>query len=117
MVNEKLQRIGKKLNVLNKDIKSISKKGIARNILYWIIGVLVAILSFILGFFVGKTKCPSLYSAGYPFAMALAIPSVLNNKKKSNKIVALLISAMIFLVALKSVPAFGEAILYNVYKR
>lgn len=117
MLNKKLKEIGQKLGVSEKDIRDMGKKGIARNILYWIIGIVVAILSFMVGFFVGKGTCPVESSGGYPFAAGIVIPSMLSNKKKSTKIAVLLMSAIAFLVALKAAPVFGQAIKYNVYKR
>jgi len=122
MMNQKLREIGQKLGVSEKDIRGMGKKGIARNILYWIIGIIigiiVAILSFVVGFFVGKGTCPSVDSGGgYPFAAGVVIPGMLSGKKKSTKITVLLISAIAFLVALKADPVFGQGIMYNVYKR
>jgi len=117
MMNQKLKEIGQKLGVSEKDIRGMGKKGIARNILYWIIGIIVAILSFVAGFFVGKGTCPVEGGGGYPFAAGVVIPGMLSGKKKSIKIAVLLISAIAFLVALKAAPVFGQAIKYNVYKR
>jgi len=116
-MNQKLKEIGEKLGISEQDIGRLGKKGIVRNILYWIIGIIIAILSFIAGFFVGRGTCPSAGSGGYPFATGMVIPSMLSGKKKNTKIAVLLISAIAFLVALKVPPIFGQAIKYNVYKR
>lgn len=117
MDNQKLKEIGKKLDISEQDIRGLRKKGIARYILYWIIGIIVAILSFLVGFFIGRGTCPSVSGGGYPFAAGIVIPSMISSKKKSTKIAVLLISAVAFLVALKGMPVFGQAIKYNVYRR
>lgn len=116
-MNQKLKEIGQKLGVSEEDIKGFRKRGIARNILYWIIGIIVAILSFVVGFLVGKGTCRVESGGGYPFAAGIVIPGMLSSKKKSTKIAALLISVIAFLVALKAAPVFGQSIKYNVYKR
>ena len=115
MTEEKLKEIGQKLGVTEKDIRKLRRKGISRNLLYWIIGILVAILSFLAGFFIGRGTCPPAGGGGYPFAAAV-IPGIASGKKKS-RVAILLISAIAFLLALKGTPVFGQAIKYNVYKR
>lgn len=119
--------IGRMLNVTEKDIRGMGRKGIARNVINWIIAAIIAILAFVLGFFAGRGGCPAdvvttttttttTTLAGYPFAAALAVPFLLPVKKRG-RFVALLISAIVFLVALKSTPVFGQAVLYNVFSK
>jgi hypothetical protein len=119
MVNKKLRSVGEKLNVSEKDIKNIKKAGFLNKIWYWIIAVLIAIITFIIGFFVGKANCPASTGGlppGYPYASAIIALPALYSKKKSSKIFLLLVSTLAFLIALKT-PVFGQAILYNVYKK
>ncbi len=115
MVNQKLQEIGQKLDVSEKDIKDLGKTDFKSRILYWIITAAIAILSFILGFFAGKGSCPPA-GGGYPFSMGL-VPVAFSGKGKNFKISVLLVSVIAFLVALNAVPVFGQAIDYNVYGR
>jgi uncharacterized membrane protein len=120
MDNQALQKIGKELNISDKDIKDIRKAGFTSKILYWIITAIIAIISFIIGFLVGRgTLIPSGGgpSGGYPFAGGLVIPSALSGKKRSSKIAILLTSATAFLIAIKVYPVFGQATLYNVYRK
>jgi hypothetical protein len=141
MVNKKLQEIGKKLDITDKDIRNIGKVGFTTKIVYWIVTAIIAVISYIIGFFVGKGTCPSTgvvttttsiatttttiatttstttTTIGYPYAAGLMIPSILAVKKRSSKIAILLVSAVAFLIAIKIYPIFGQAIMYNVYKR
>jgi hypothetical protein len=116
MVN-KIVKISKELGVNEKDIIQIKKKnGFVNKLIYWIISAIIAIISFILGYFVGKSSCLNHISAGYPFASGLVISSALKEKGKP-KIMLLLLSTLAFLFAIKAHPVFGQAIKYNVYVR
>ncbi|MEM5855116.1 MAG: hypothetical protein QW472_02225 [Candidatus Aenigmatarchaeota archaeon] len=117
IAQQKLQEIGQKLNITDEDIKNIKKAGLTNKILYWITTAIIAIISFIIGFFAGKVTCPSTGGGGYPYAAGLVIPNTLISKKRNSKIAILLLSVIVFLVAIKLSPAFGQAIKYNVYKR
>jgi hypothetical protein len=120
MVNQKLQEIGQQLDVTEGDLEDIKKAGSTGRIIYWVITAIIALISLILGFFVGRGACPSTGDGsygGYPFAMGLVIPAAVAGKSKSSKIAVLLISTITFLIAIKSYPVFGEAIKYNVYNR
>ncbi len=116
MVNEKLGLIGDELNISKADIQRIQKANTKNNFLYWVLSAIIALLSLILGFFVGKGTCSSAGGGGYPFSMGL-VPVALTGKEKNSKVVVLLVSVIAFLVALNAVPVFGQAIEYNVYKR
>jgi len=141
VVNQKLREIGQKLNITDKDIRNIGRTGFTTKILYWIMTTIIALVSYIVGFFVGKGTCPSggvtttipttttsivtttttiattTTTVGYPYAASLLIPSILTVKKRSSKIAILFLSTIAFLITIKACPVFGQAIMYNVYKR
>ncbi len=112
--DKRLQEIGGKLDVTPEDISGMKRFGLKNRLIYWIITAAITILSFILGFFLGKGSCPPA-GGGYPFSMALT-PVVFPGKNRS-KAVVLLVSAVAFLVALNAVPVFGQAVLYDVFSR
>ncbi len=112
------------LGVGERDIKNIRKAGVKVRILQGLIAVLLPLLYFIvfrLGVSLRLRYCTNM---GYPFACSdyglglLMIPPVLAGKKKSSRITALLISAIVFLIALNATPVFGQqTIIYNVHYR
>jgi len=114
MANQKLLEIGSKLNISSYDIKSIKKWHMTSKILYPIIAAIIAIISFILGYFIGQSTCSSC--GGYPYLSGIFSPVGLKQDKKS-KIAIILIAAMGFLLAFKLSSVFGQAIKYNVYKK
>ncbi len=108
--------IAKSLGVEEGDIKRIERRGSVNKLIYWVIGTIIVIISFIAGYLVGKRACSATSPHGYPFAgVGLTIP-VLEEKRKS-KVMMLVLSAFVFLLAIKSQPIFGQAIEYNVYSR
>lgn len=116
-MNQKLQEIGRKMGVTEKDIRDMGKRGFTGRIRYWIIAAIIAIISFILGFFIGQSTCPPTGGGGgYPFSAVLT-PVALAGEKRSSRIAVLLMSATAFLIAIKAAPVFGQAIEYNVYSR
>jgi len=152
-MNKKLQEIGKKLNITDKDIQEIQRGFISKKILAIIVGVAIVILAFILWLLwkkqTGPTPpspppspgypfsppevptptspstptptfptTPTPPSGGYPFApLPIIMGGYLLTKKKSSKVLGFLISAIAFLSSLIAYPVFGQAILYNVYKK
>ncbi len=113
-MNQKLQEIGGKLDVTQEDISGMKRAGLKSRVRYWVVSAAIAILSFILGFFLGKGSCPPA-GGGYPFYMGL-VPAALPGKNL-NKIAVLLVSVIVFLVALNVVPVFGQSVKYGVYLR
>ena len=123
MGNQKLRKIGRKLDLTAEQIRTIRKAGVLNKLWYWVIGAAVAILTFIIGFFVGSGSCPvcengggSGLPSGYPYAV-MVLPGMMKGKKARSKIAILLVSALAFLVAMKASAVFGQAIKYNVYKK
>jgi hypothetical protein len=140
-MNKRLQEIGKKLNITKKDIQRMQKGFISKKILVVIVGAAIAILAFILWLLWRKETGPTPPSPGYPFSppetptptppktptpppgggYPFAPPAIMGGylltKKKNSKIAGLLISAIAFLSSLIAHPVFGQAILYNVYKK
>ena len=117
MENNKLQEIGDKLNVSSQEIKDIRKKNrrnLGNRIQYIIISALIAVISFILGFFTGQGTCP--FTGSYPYTSALFAPAAITNQKRGSKIAVALIAATGFLLAFKMSPVFGQAIKYGVYE-
>ncbi len=114
-MNRKLREIGSRLDVTGRDIRGMGKAGFIGRLLPWIITAIIALLSLILGFFVGRGTCPPA-GGGYPYSAAL-IPVALTDRKKNSRMAILLISAIAFLMALNTTPVFGQAIKYNVYRR
>lgn len=120
MINDKLQAIGSKLNVSTQDIKSIQKTHRFSNLKYYIATAIIAILTFILGFFAGQGTCPASSvspGAGYPFAGGLFTLGASGSKKRASKIAIILLSAIAFFIALKTFPVFGQAMDYDVYAK
>jgi len=133
-MNKKLQEIGKKLNITEKDIQRMQKGFISKKILVVIVGVAIAILAFIVWLLWKKEVGPSLPPGpGYPFSPPETLTPTLSTaptspippaiiggylltKKKNSKVAGLLISAIIFLSSWTR-PVFGQSILYNVYKK
>jgi hypothetical protein len=118
-MNKKLQEIGKKLNITEKDIQRMQKGFISRKILGIIVGIAIVILAFIVWVLrkmnlIGPFRG---YPPGYPFAPSTMMGGYLLTKKKNSKLVDLLISAITFLSSLVAHPVFGVVNLYNVYKR
>jgi len=140
-MNKKLQEIGKKLNITEKDIQRMQKGFVSKKILGIIVGIAIVILAFIVwllwkkeigptppspGYPFSPPETPRLTSpttptplpdGGYPFAPLAIMGGYLLTKKKNSKVVGLLISAIAFLSSLVAYPVFGQAILYNVYKK
>lgn len=126
-MNKKLQEIGKKLNITKKDIQRMQKGFISKKILVVIVGVVIAILAFIVWFLWKKETEPGL-PPGYPFSppetptspssMAI-IGGYLLTKKKNSKVAGFLISTIAFLSswAHSVFGVFGQAVAYNVYKK
>ncbi len=115
LVNDKLQEIGSKLDVSGQDIKGIQKSHTLSKLKYSIATAVVGILALVIGFFAGRGSCPETIGSGggYPFAGGLF---ALGGEKRVSKIAALMLMAIGFVVAIKTVPAFSQAILYNVYR-
>lgn len=139
-MNKKLQEIGNKLNISERDIKKIQRGSISTKFLVIIIGGIIVIIAFVLWLVIrkeiGPSPTPPGYpytppsptptptptpipppGGGYPFAPPLIIGGFLSYKKKNSKIAGLLISAISFLASLIGTPVFGQAILYNVFKK
>lgn len=139
-MNKKLQEIGKKLNITEKDIQRIQKGFISKKILVVIVGVAITILAFIVWLIwrkeTGPTPPPGYPfrppetptptppttptpppGGGYPFAPPAIIGGYLLTKKKNSKVAGFLISAITFLSSVIAHPVFGQAIRYNVYKK
>ena len=72
MLNDKLQEIGNKLNVSEDDIKNFKRAKRKRKFLYPIIGGIIAILSTLSGYFMGKNEMIS----GYPFQRTILCCSI-----------------------------------------
>ncbi|MDI6592074.1 MAG: hypothetical protein QME61_04080, partial [Patescibacteria group bacterium] len=66
-MNKKLQEIGKKLNIKEKDIQRMQKGFISKKILAIIVGGAIAILALILWLLWRKKAGPTL-PPGYPFS-------------------------------------------------
>ena len=140
-MNKKLQEIGKKLNITEKDIQRMQKGFVSKKILGIIVGIAIVILAFIVWLLWKKEIGPTRHFHGYPFSSfetprltspptptplpdrdhLFALPVIMGGylltKKKNSKVVGLLISAITFLSSLVAYPVFGQAILYNVYKK
>lgn len=131
-MNKKLEDIGKKLQVKGKDIRAIRKKAFTNKIWYWVAGAGIVIVTFGIAYLVGKgsVTCPECICPdspptngggelpeGYPYSAAVMLPTMLRGRKTSSKIAILLGSALTFFLAIKASSVFGQAILYNVYKR
>jgi hypothetical protein len=114
MINQKLLEIGNKLNISANEIKNIQKGYITSKILYPIITIIIAIITFILGYFIGHSTCSS--GDVYPYISGAFSPLGIKQGKKS-KIATLLIAAIGILLAFKLSSVFGQAIKYNVYKK
>ncbi len=114
---DRIMGIAKSLGVEERDIKRMGRRGSVNKLIYWILGIIIAIVSFIAGYLIGKRACPATSPHGYPFAVVgLAIPAALKEKRRS-KTAILILSILVFLLAIKSQPIFGQAIEYNVYSR
>ena len=113
MINQKLLEIGNKLNISANEIKIIQKGYVTSKILYPIITIIIAIITFILGYFIGHSTCSS---GGYPYISG-AFSSLGLKQDKKSKIATLLIAAIGILLAFKLSSVFGQAIKYNVYKK
>lgn len=67
--------------------------------------------------FFSQERKVALFQGGYPYTGAVFLPAVLSSKGRNSKIVGILLGIFGFLVALKSVSGFGQAVKYNVYGR
>ena len=81
MKNDKLEEIGDKLGVSNNDLKNIRREKQKSIIIYPIIGTIIAILSTIMGYILGKNSEPKLVSKNtgrtYPYSqVCFGIPLV-----------------------------------------
>lgn len=141
MVDSKLVEVGRLLDVTEGDIRCMGRRGVAGRFVAWIVAPIIAVLVFVLGFFAGRVTCPvadmvtsttstlipvtttittttSILSttttwSGYPYA-AMALPVVLAEEKRS-RVAVFLASAIVFLLAFKANPVFGQAIRYGVF--
>ncbi len=111
MNKEKLEEIGSKFDVSEKDIKNIKKDNISRKIIYWIIGILIAIICLIIGLIIYLSD-----SSSYPYGI-ITTPIAVQTKTKKSRIAALLIVFLTFLIAIKATPVFGEAPDYDVFSK
>jgi len=137
-MNQKLKEIGEKLNLKEKDIWRIQKGFISKKVLGIIVGIAIAILAFILWLILRRqtglkpstpppstplppgypyTPQPPKPGEGYPFVPPAMIGGYLLTKKRNSKVAGFLVSAIVFLSSLMPYPAFGQAIMYNVYKK
>ncbi|MFH1127108.1 MAG: hypothetical protein ABIG84_01985 [archaeon] len=107
------------MNISSEDIKNIKKTTLISNLKYYIATAVIAILTFILGFFAGSGTCPvtSSISSGYPFAGGLTAFGASASQKRTTKIAGIILVAAGFFIALKTSPIFGEAIKYNVFSK
>ncbi|MFH1127109.1 MAG: hypothetical protein ABIG84_01990 [archaeon] len=122
LINEKILQIGSKLNISAQDIKDIQNHNTKNSILSPITGGIIAILSTILGFFIGMTTAGCTNCNGYPFASAgLASTAQKTGSKKyltPAVIITALVSIMGFAVAYSVAQnMFGYGIMYDVYKK
>lgn len=80
MNNEKLESIGRKLNLSEKDITNIKKARRKSKFLYPIVGGIIAMLSTVAGYLIGKNAEPKLVNIytgkvlrGYPYFTPLFV--------------------------------------------
>jgi hypothetical protein len=122
-MNRKLQEIGSKLNVSEEDINNIKKERIKGKFLYPLLGAVIACLSTVAGFFMGKANPICINLEGYPFAISgLTLAAAGVSKKRRfflvTVIATILLSVIGFIAAYKTAQRmFGYAIKYNVYRR
>jgi uncharacterized membrane protein YfcA len=120
-MNKKLQEIGEKLNITEKDIQRMQKGFISKKILIVIVGVIIAILAFIMWLLWKRENEPTPLpdNGGYPFNFAppVIMSGYLLTKKKNSKVAGFLISAIAFLSSLIAPPIFGVPPPYNVYSK
>ncbi len=81
-MNKKLQEIGKKLNITEKDIQRMQKGFISKKILVVIVSVAIAILAFIL-WFIWRKEAEPAPPAPYLFAPPAIMGGYLLTKKKT----------------------------------
>lgn len=100
-LNEKLQQLGKKLNISKKDIDKVkaASSNSKKVKLRWILEGILSIISFIVGFFLGRSYHPTFPSArGYPFATGLTTLKGLHAARKRSQRV------QVFRILLNTIP-------------
>ncbi len=126
MAESTIEEKASELGVSPEDVKP----GKCRKFWQWLIHIAIAVILFLIGFFVGGggATCPTCAECppcppdgnggGYPYAAAVILPQMLDSKKsKKTKLAIVLGSALAFFIAMKAAPVFGQAILYNVYEK
>lgn len=121
MNNEKLKEIGGRLDISEEDLKNIKIEKQKFNLIYPIIGVIVAICSTILGYLLGKNTEPKLVNAEtgktYPyslFSFAILIATI-NLRKNSNRkviIISIILTAIISIIGFVSAYNSAQPIEY-----
>lgn len=128
---EKLQDIGDKLNISEKDLKNIKKEKQKNKLLYPIIGAIIAICSTLSGFILGKNTEPKLVNSEtgetYPYSLlTFAIfGATINLRKNSSKkliIITIILTTIISIIGFVSaynsaqpVEYYHGSIKYGVY--
>ncbi len=117
MAEEEIKEAAEKLDVTAEDTKHVCECCTPlKKCWYWIIGAAIAVIAFLVWLFTRGGSIPD-GGEGYPYAAAVILPQALHGKSKKSKAAILLGSALVFLIALKAAPVFGQAIKYNVYNK
>lgn len=113
MNNEKLQKIGNKLNVSEKDLKELKKEKLKSKYLYPITEAFIAGCSTILGYFAGKNAEPRTKISFYPAITTsfTIIPGMISNQKGKLKFKKNVITHITFIVF---ISLFGFLIAYRI---
>lgn len=116
-MNGKLEDIGKRSGLTPDDIKQIRSSNRRWKIVSWLIGIMLVILAFIIGLFIGLLAGNEGSSNdGYPYAMPF-FATVGSLKGRRNGIKTFIPMSIITFMFGLSAPVFGNGIRYGVFNR
>jgi len=118
MPNEKLQEIGEKLDVSDKEIKNIENIGNKQRILKAILSPVLIFLGSVLAFFGGTYLGSYVQVATYPYVLETpaGIIAAKQKGKKGSLLSKMLVPVIAFMVGI-FFGYYALGIMYNVYKR
>lgn len=131
-MKEKIYEIGEKLNISEKDINLVKNSDgkPSKGTIQWILSALVSAISFIIGFFMGRSQVLTSGSTqGYPFAAGLTVAIDSSERldiqdiQRIRAILVIVLPIITFLlgtilgVKLDPSPSYTGNIRYGVYKK
>jgi len=116
MANKKLQEIGSRLGISQKDVAAIRKERIKSTLRHPLIGAIIVLVSSLIGLLVGAANPAE--SGGYPYAApGLGLMAGSKTRKGAFILVVIGLSVVGAMAAYKTGQRHAPVIEYNVFSR